>query len=81
MRQKLSEKGLAWSLAIVSALSMLLLGIGANLGIYTGAAEAMRNWHLFFSFSAGGIIAGMIEAGVLSFIVGWLIAWIYNKFV
>ena len=79
--QKLNEKALAYSLAIVAAISMLLLGIAGNIGIYTGAVEMMRQWHMFFSLSIGGIIAGMFEAAIISFIAGWLIAWIYNKFV
>jgi len=79
--QELSEKALAISLSAVSAISMLLLGIAGNLGIYTGAVGMMTQWHMFFSLSIGGIIAGMIEAAVISFIAGWLIAWFYNKVV
>ena len=77
---KLNEKALASSLAIVATFLMLLLGILANFGVYTGAAEMMMQWHLFFSLSIGGIIAGMIEAAVISFVIGWLVAWTYNKF-
>lgn len=80
MIKQLNEKSLALSLAIVAAISMLLLGIAGNIGVYTGAVEMMLQWHMFFSLSIGGIIAGMIEAGVISFIAGWLIAWFYNKF-
>jgi hypothetical protein len=42
MAQKLSVKGLAWSLAIVSALCMVLIWIGGVSGIYTGAYEMMQ---------------------------------------
>jgi hypothetical protein len=66
--------------AIVAAVIMLLLGILGNLGIYTGAAEMMREWHLFFSLSLGGIIMGTIEAAVISFSFLWLFAWLYNRF-
>jgi hypothetical protein len=78
--QKLNERALGYSLAIVSALCMLLLGVLGNLGIYTGAVEMMSQWHLFFSLSTGGILAGMVEAAIISFIIGWLIAWVYNNF-
>jgi ABC-type antimicrobial peptide transport system permease subunit len=81
MAQKWNEKALAFSLAILSAACMLLLGILGNLGIYTGAVQAMQNWHLFFNLSVVGIIGGMIEATIISFIAGWLIAWLYNKFI
>lgn len=79
-KQKLNEKALGFSLAIISAICMLLLGILGSFGIYTGAVEAMQRWHLFFSLSIDGIIAGIIEAAVWSFIAGWLIAYFYNKF-
>ena len=60
---------------------MLLLGILGNLGIYTGAVEMMQEMHVFFSLSIAGIIAGMIEAAVISFVFMVGLAWIYNKFV
>lgn len=80
MAQKWNEKALALSLAIVAALSMLLIWIGRKTGVYTGAFKMMQNWHMFFSPSIGGLIGGIIEAGVISFIAGWLIAWFYNKY-
>ncbi len=80
MKQKLSEKAMAYSFAVVSAAGMLLLGIIGNIGIYTGAVKMMEQWHMFFSLSLEGIITGMIEAAVISFIGGWLFAWVYNKF-
>ena len=78
---KLNPLAMGYALAIISALSMLILGILANLGIYTGAAQMMQQCHMFFSLSAGGIIGGMIEAAVYSFILGFVFGWIYNKFV
>lgn len=81
MAQKLNELALGYSLAIISAAGMFLLGVLGNLGIYTTAVNMMQQWHMFFSLSFLGIIAGMIEAAIWSFIAGWLIAWVYNKFV
>jgi hypothetical protein len=80
MAQNLNETALGYSSALLGALSMLALGIFGNLGIYTGAVNTMQNMHVFFSLSIGGIITGMIEAAVWSFIAGWLIAYFYNKF-
>ena len=80
MAQKLNELALGYSLAIISALGMLLMGIAGNLGWYSGAVESMMRWHIFFNLSIGGIIAGMIEAAVWSFVIGYAIIWIYNKF-
>jgi len=81
MKQKLNEKALAISLAVISALGMLLLGIAGNFGIYMGAVEMMQQMHMFFNISILGIITGMIEAGIISFIFGWLIAYVYNKLI
>jgi ABC-type uncharacterized transport system permease subunit len=80
MMQKLNEKAFGYSLAIISALCMLLLGIFGNFGIYMGLVEMMQQAHLFFTLSIGGIIAGMIEGAVWGLVAGWLIAWLYNKF-
>tara|TARA_Y100000310_G_C20424745_1_gene688487 strand:- start:481 stop:729 length:249 start_codon:yes stop_codon:yes gene_type:complete len=80
MKSKLNPKSLGYSLATLSALGMLALGIAANRGIYVIAAEQMIKWHLFFSLSPTGIITGTIEATIWGFIMGWLIAYFYNKF-
>lgn len=79
MDKKLNSLTLGYAAAIVSALGMLLLGILGNLGIYVSAVEAMQNWHIFFSLSVGGIIAGMAEAAVFSFAFAYLFGWVYNK--
>ncbi len=80
MKYELNPKSLAISLSLVSALIMLLLGILGNLGVYTSAVDMMKQWHMFFDISILGIITGMIEAAIISFIFGWLIAYFYNKF-
>jgi len=46
---KLNALAFGITAAIVSALSMLILGILGNWGIYTGAVEMMIQWHMFFS--------------------------------
>ena len=58
---------------------MLLLGILGNLGVYMGAVEAMMKWHMFFSLSVIGIIGGMIEAAIITFVFVYVIIWLYYK--
>lgn len=77
---KLKPLALGYALAVISAVIMLLLGILGNLGIYSGAVEMMRQWHMFFSLSIIGIISGMIEAAIISFIFGYVFGWVYNRF-
>ena len=81
MENKLNAKAFGYSLAIISALCMLLLGIAGNIGVYTGAVEMMQEAHLFFSLDILGIITGMIEGAIWGFIAGWFIVVFYNKFV
>jgi hypothetical protein len=79
MTAKLNALALAYSAAIISASIMVILGILGNFGIYMGAVRMMQQWHIFFSLSAGGILAGMIEAAVISFVFVWMFGWIYNR--
>lgn len=80
-KAKIKPLALGYALAILSAACMALLGILGNFGIYTNAVQAMQQWHLFFSLSPFGIIAGMIESAVSGFVIGYAFAWLYNKFV
>lgn len=79
-KQKLNGKSLGYSLAILSALGMLLTWIAGFLGWYQGFVDSMIEMHAFFSLDFLGLITGIIEAAVWSFIAGWLIAYFYNKF-
>ena len=79
--QKLNVLALGYAGAILSALGMLILGILGNLEIYTKAVEHMQDWHAFFSLSVGGIIGGMIEAAIWSFVILWAFGWLYNMLV
>ncbi len=69
---------LGYAGAIIAALCMLLLGILGVMGFYEGAVVMMSQWHMFFSLSIGGIIGGMIEAAVISFVVLYAFAAVYN---
>ncbi|MFH1947570.1 MAG: hypothetical protein ABIJ23_05450 [Candidatus Magasanikbacteria bacterium] len=79
MDKKINVLTMSFSGAIVAGLLMLLLGIFGNIGIYMGAVEMMTQWHMFFSLSFFGIVAGIIEAGIISFVVLYLFGWTYNK--
>lgn len=79
MNMRLNETALSTAAAVVSAVVMLALGILANLGVYTGAAQAMAQWHMFFSLSPVGIVGGMIEAAVVVVVITYPFAWLYNK--
>jgi len=79
MTEKLNTLALGTSAAIVAGLSMLLLGILGNFGIYQGAVEMMNQWHMFFSLTPFGIFTGIIEAAVISFVFFYIFGWVYNE--
>ena len=74
----LNAIALGYAGAIVSAVCMLLLVILVSLGFYTGAGTMMSEWHMFFSPTIGGILGGMIEAAVITFIILYAFALVYN---
>ena len=78
---KLDAVSFGLASAIVSGITMILLGILGNIGIYTGAFEMMKEWHMFFSLSFGGILLGTIEAFIIGFIFAYLFARMYNALV
>jgi hypothetical protein len=80
MEQKLNSLALGYSVAILSAACMLLVGIAGYLGIYAGLVELMMQGHLFFDISIVGIIGGMIEGAAGGFVGGFLFGYIYNWF-
>ena len=77
---KLNSLALGYAAAIISAVLMLLLGVLGNLGVYTGAVEMMQTAHMFFDLSVVGIVTGIIETAVISFVFAFLFGWTYNKF-
>ena len=77
----LNAPALGYAGAIISAVCMLLLGLLGKMGLYAGAVTMMTQWHMFFSPSVGGIIGGMIEAAVITFVVLYVFAIVYNWFV
>jgi hypothetical protein len=79
MAKKQDPLKLGKAAAIVSAAIMLIMGILGNLGIYTNAVQVMQQWHMFFDLSIVGIIAGMVEAAIIGFIIAYVFVWVYNK--
>ena len=79
MKDKLNTIAFGTAAAIIAAFSMLVLSIAGKLGIYTGAVEMMSQWHMFYSLTLIGIITGMLEAAIISFVFFALFAWVYTK--
>jgi len=79
MTDKLNALAFGGAAAIVAALVMLIFGILGNVGIYTGAVSMMSEWHMFFSLTRLGVLAGMAEAAISTFVFVYLFGVIYNN--
>ena len=59
---------------------MVLLSIGAKLGVEVCATAQRMDWHMFYSLTVGGVIAGIVEAALWGFVFAYAFGWIYNKY-
>ena len=78
--KNLDAPALAGAAAVISAVVMLLFGAFGAIGVYEGAVAMMEQWHLFFEPTVVGTVAGMAEAAVISFVLVYPFAWLYNVF-
>ena len=75
---KLDELALSYTGAIISVACILLFGVFGNRSFYI--MPMMRQWSLGLIWSPFGILVGLIQAAIIGFIVGYAVAWMYNKF-
>jgi len=80
MNTKLDSLALGYAGAAISSIGMLILWISGTMGYYMGAVVMMQDWHMFFSLTIMGLIGGIIEAAIYSFIALYLFGWLYNQF-
>lgn len=65
--------------AVWSAVFMFVLWFLARMGLYVSAAEQMSKWHMYFDLSFTGLIAGVVEAAIISYLLVASFVMIYNK--
>lgn len=63
--------GACWFLSMIFS---LLTGVGEM------TLTTLGSYHPFFSYSFGGMIIIVIEHLIGGYILGWIFAWLYNKF-
>jgi len=66
--------------ATVAAVIMLLLGLFGAIGVYEGGVKMMEQWHLFFTPTLVGTIAGILEAVIITGVFTYLFVELYNRF-
>jgi len=77
---KLNAHALGLSIALFSALCMLLMGLAAAAGFYLEAYAIMVKFHIFAGQGLLGMILGIVEGAISGYIIGYVVAWLYNKF-
>ena len=70
--KKLNPNAVGLSIAILSVACMLLISILANFGIYMDGFEMMKAWHVWYDLTLIGVILGMLEAFIFSYVAGYL---------
>ncbi len=81
VRQSLNTQALAKAFAAFAAIGMTLMWLLGNAGLYLSAVNQMEAWHVLFNLSFMGLIGGVIEAAIWSYVLGYVFGWLYNKFV
>lgn len=76
---KLNSHGLGLASAVLAGLGMLIMGLLAIAGIYMEAFQVMKAFHFGFDATAVGVLIGVVEAAVVSYIGGYLFGFVYNK--
>ena len=80
MNTRLNLLALGYTGAILSSLGMFVMWVLGRMGYYTEAVQSMQDWHMFFSPSVTGLIGGVIEAAIITFVSLYAFGWIYNEF-
>ncbi len=77
IRQRLDPFALAYTLACVRALFVIVVSIVKSPGL----VEIAQKMHFTYSLSFSGIITGIAETAIWGLVMGFVIGWLYNKFV
>ncbi|MDH5596487.1 MAG: hypothetical protein OEY44_00150 [Candidatus Peregrinibacteria bacterium] len=76
----LSPKGLGIALAALSGLFMLLISLLGLAGYFQEGIALMQAHHIGYNLTLPGIIIGILEAVIFSYVAGYLFGAIYNKY-
>ena len=78
---QLKPKALGLATAVFGAAFWLVVMFFSLLsGVGDQTLTVIGSFHPFFAYSWGGMIVIVTEHLIGGFIVGWLFAWLYNKF-
>lgn len=77
----LNKKAFAWATSILAGGIWLVIMIFSLItGVGQKTITTLGSYHPFFSYSFWGMIIIVIEHLIGGFILGWIFAWLYNKY-
>jgi hypothetical protein len=77
LRQRLDPYALAYALAGIRVIILLIISIVKNPGL----VQFAESIHFTYSLSFSGIITGIAETAIWGLVMGFIIGWLYNRFV
>lgn len=78
---KLSQKALGYAVGVFAgAFWFLAMSFSLLSGVGKRTIETLGGLHPLYSYSWVGMITLVVEHLIGGFIVGWIFAWLYNKF-
>ncbi len=78
---QLNSKALGYALALLAAgFWLLAMGLSLLTGVGHTTISTLGGFHPFFSYSWTGLLVIIVEHLIFGYIVGWVFAWLYNKF-
>ncbi len=77
LKQRLDPYALAYALACFRVLLVLLISVIKNPSL----TKFVESIHFTYSSNFSGIITGVAETAIWGLVMGFLIGWLYNKFV
>ncbi len=80
IKPRWNSYALAYSIAILMALEVLIVSVGNMFANWSGMVEMMEKVYFSYSTTITGTIAGMAEAAIWGLVFGFIWGWLYNKF-
>lgn len=78
---KLNPKAMGYAVGVLAGgFWLAAMGLSLMIGIGRTTITTLGGFHPFFHYSWTGLIIIVVEHLVGGFVIGWLLAWLYNKF-
>jgi len=78
---KLNQKALAWATSVFAGgLWLMLMSLSLLSGIGKETISTWGGFHPWFSYDWTGNLVVTVEHLIFGYLVGWVFAWLYNRF-